>query len=112
MAQMIQTLYIDDLDGGEAEGTVSFGLDGADYEIDLSAAHAKALRKAAEKYIKAGRKAGSSTRRSGRTNARGRAGGPNPAEVREWAKSQGVKVSDRGRVPTDLIIKFKAATGA
>lgn len=109
MAQQIQTLYIDDLDGGKAEGTVRFGLDGADYEIDLSAAHAKALRKAAEKYIQAGRKVGGPTRRSARTNGRGRAGGPNPAEVREWAKSQGVKVSDRGRVPTDLIVKFRAA---
>lgn len=112
MAQRIQTLYIDDLDGGKAEGTVRFGLDGTDYEIDLSAPHAKALRKAAEKYIKAGRKAGRSPRRPARTNGRGRAGGPNPSEVREWAKSQGVKVSDRGRVSTDLIVKFKAATGA
>lgn len=112
MAQQIQTLYIDDLDGGRAEGTVRFGLDGISYEIDLSAAHAKALRKVAAKYIQAGRKAGSSTRRPVRTNGRGRAKGPNPSEVREWAKSQGVKVSDRGRVSTDLIIKFKAATGA
>ena len=56
MAQKIQTLYIDDLDGGKAEGTVRFGLDGVTYEIDLSAAHAKALRKAVEKYIQAGRK--------------------------------------------------------
>jgi hypothetical protein len=112
MAQRIQTLYIDDLDGGKAEGTVRFGLDGTDYEIDLSAAHAKALRKAAEKYVQAGRKVGSSTRRASRTNGRGRAAGPNPSEVREWAKSQGVKVSDRGRVSTDLIVKFKAATGA
>jgi hypothetical protein len=112
MAQRIQTLYIDDLDGGKAEGTVRFGLDGTDYEIDLSAAHAKALRKTAEKYVEAGRKVGSPTRRAGRTNGRGRAGGPSPSEVREWAKSQGVKVSDRGRVPADLIVKFKAATGA
>lgn len=112
MAQQIQTLHIDDLDGGKAEGTISFGLDGTDYEIDLSSAHAKALRKAMEKYIQAGRKAGNPTRRSARTNGRGRAGGPNPSEVREWAKSQGVKVSDRGRVSSDLIVKFKAATGA
>jgi hypothetical protein len=112
MAQKIQTLYIDDLDGGKAEGTVRFGLDGTHYEIDLNAAHAKALRKAVDKYVQAGRKVGSSTRRSARTNGRGRPGGPNPSEVREWAKSQGVKVSERGRVSTDLIVKFKAATGA
>ena len=113
MAQKIQTLYIDDLDGGKAEGTVRFGLDGTDYEIDLSAPHAKALRKAAEKYIKAGRKAGRSLPggQPGRTAVDGQVG-PNPSEVREWAKSQGVKVSDRGRVSTDLIVKFKAATEA
>ena len=44
MAQKIQTLFIDDLDGSEAEGTVRFGLDGAEYEIDLNAEHAQALR--------------------------------------------------------------------
>jgi len=44
MAQKIQTLFVDDLDGSEAEGTVRFGLDGAHYEIDLSAVHAEELR--------------------------------------------------------------------
>ena len=53
MAQKIQTLFIDDIDGSEAEGTVRFALDGADYEIDLNARHAAALRKALAKYIDA-----------------------------------------------------------
>ena len=44
MAQKIQTLFIDDLDGSDAEGTVRFGLDGAEYEIDLNAGHASELR--------------------------------------------------------------------
>ena len=56
MAQKIQTLFIDDIDGSEAEGTVRFGLDGADYEIDLNAKHADALRKALTKYIDAARR--------------------------------------------------------
>jgi hypothetical protein len=112
MAQRIQTLFVDDLDGSEAEGTVRFGVDGTDYEIDLNAAHATTLRKALEKYIEAGRKVGAA-RRSGRGGSRRTVnGGANPSEVREWAKSQGIKVSDRGRVPTDLIAKFKEATGA
>ena len=55
MAQKIQTLLIDDLDGKEAEGTVRFGLDGAEYEIDLSAKHAEAMRKALEPYVSAAR---------------------------------------------------------
>ena len=53
MAQKIQTLLIDDLDGGEAAGTVRFGLDGTEYEIDLSAAHSDELRKALEQYLSA-----------------------------------------------------------
>ena len=56
MAQKIQTLFIDDLDGGEAEGTVSFALDGAHYEIDLSEAHARELRATLGRYAGAGRK--------------------------------------------------------
>ena len=54
MAQKIQTLFIDDLDGSEAEGTVRFGLDGTEYEIDLNAGHAQALRDALARYLRAG----------------------------------------------------------
>ncbi|MBV9204775.1 MAG: Lsr2 family protein, partial [Actinobacteria bacterium] len=53
MAQKIQTLFIDDLDGSQAEGTVRFGLDGAEYEIDLNAEHARALRDALARYVTA-----------------------------------------------------------
>ena len=56
MAQKIQTFFIDDLDGSEAEGTVLFGLDGTHYEIDLSTGHAKELRSALARYIEAGRR--------------------------------------------------------
>ena len=112
MAQKIQTLFIDDIDGGEAEGTVRFGLDGAEYEIDLSAAHSKALRKVAEKYIAAGRKVSGPPRRRGSGGGRRNSGnGPSPSEVREWAKSQGIEVRDRGRVPSELVVKFQSATG-
>jgi hypothetical protein len=54
VAQKIQTLFIDDLDGSEAEGTVRFGLDGTEYEIDLNAEHAQALRDALARYVRAG----------------------------------------------------------
>ena len=112
MAQRIQTIFVDDLDGSEAAGTVRFGVDGADYEIDLSAAHARALAEALEKYIAAGRRVSSSpARRPGRSR-RAPAAGPDSAAVRAWAKSHGIKVSDRGRIPTDVIAKFNAAAGA
>jgi hypothetical protein len=111
MAQKVQTLLIDDLDGKEAEGTVRFGLDGAEYEIDLSAKNAEAMRKALEPYVSAARRAsGSAARRPGRSGRRAAAAGPGPTAVREWAKSQGIEVKDRGRVPAELVVKFKAAT--
>src|ERR1700747_3567491 len=92
VTQKIQTVFIDDLDGSEAEGTVRFGLDGAEYEIDLNAEHARALRDALARYVQAAR-----------------ADGVDSTEVREWAKAQGIDVKDRGRVPAELVVKFKAA---
>ena len=92
MAQKVQTLFIDDLDGSEAEGTVRFGLDGAE-------------------YVGAARRAGGGTRRPARGGRRARADGVDSTEVREWAKAQGIEVKDRGRVPAELVVKFKAATG-
>ena len=111
MAQKIQTLFIDDLDGSEAEGTVRFGLDGAQYEIDLSAEHAQALRNALATYVSAARRAGGGVRRPVRSGRGASASGLNTTEVREWAKAQGIEVKDRGRVPAELVVKFKAATG-
>ena len=111
MAQKIQTLFIDDLDGSEAEGTVRFGLDGTEYEIDLNAEHARALRDALARYVQASRRAGGGTRRRAGGRARASADGLNTTEVREWAKAQGIDVKDRGRVPAELVVKFKAAKG-
>ncbi|HEY1670680.1 MAG TPA: Lsr2 family protein, partial [Trebonia sp.] len=99
MAQKIQTLLIDDLDGGEAVGTVRFGLDGADYEIDLSAAHDDELRKALQQYLTHARRTGGTAKGSAR--ARRGSGTVDTARVREWAKEQGIEVKDRGRVPAD-----------
>ncbi len=111
MAQKIQTLFIDDLDGSEADGTIRFGLDGTDYEIDLNTQHAQALREALAPYVTAARRAGGGARRPARGVRKALAGEPNTTEVREWAKAQGIEVKDRGRVPAELVVKFKAATG-
>ena len=111
MAQKIQTLFIDDIDGGEAEGTVRFGLDGTDYEIDLSTKNAAALRKALAKYVDAARRAPGASRRPTRSARRASDGAADSTAVRVWAKSQGIDVKDRGRVPADLVRQFKAATG-
>ena len=112
MAQKIQTLFIDDIDGSEAEGTVRFALDGAEYEIDLNAKHAEALRKSLARYVDAARRSsGSPARRPARSGRRTAASGLNTTEVREWAKAQGIEVKDSGRVPEELVVRFRAATG-
>ena len=110
MAQKIQTLFIDDLDGSTAEGTVRFGLDGTEYEIDLNARHAKELQDALARYVDAARRASGSARKPARGSRRRTAGGLNTTGVREWARAQGIEVKDRGRVSADLMVKFKSAT--
>lgn len=110
MAQKIQTLFIDDLDGSPAEGTVRFALDGAHYEIDLNAVHAKGLRTALARYTEAGRKVTGSTRRPARNNGK-TTDGLSTTEIRDWAKANGVDIKERGRVPADVIAQFRAATG-
>jgi hypothetical protein len=108
VAQKIQTIFIDDLDGGD--GTVRFGLDGTEYEIDLNAGHAQALREALAPYVRAARRLGGAVRRPARGGRRA-GSGLSAVEVRDWAKAQCIEVKDRGRVPADLAARFKAATG-
>jgi hypothetical protein len=95
MAQKIQTLFIDDIDGGEADGTVRFSLDGTEYEIDLNARHTDELRTTL-KSATAGR--------SGR-----RASSVDTVVVRAWAREHGYDIKDRGRVPADLVAKYEEA---
>jgi hypothetical protein len=83
VAQKVQTLFIDDIDGSAA---------------------------ALAAYIKAGRRVSGGTRRPARSGRKGPASGLNTTEVREWARTQGIEVKDRGRVPAELVVKFKAAT--
>jgi Lsr2 len=111
MAQKIQTFFVDDLDGSEAEGTVSFGLDGTQYVIDLSTEHAKELRTVLARYIGAGRRVTGAARRAGQTGRKDPAKGVSNTEVRAWATAQGLEVKDRGRIPADLIAQYRAATG-
>jgi hypothetical protein len=110
VAQKVQTLLIDDIDGSAAEGTVLFGLDGTEYEIDLTAEHAQQLRDALAAYVRAARRVSGGPRQAARGGRRGSASTPNITEVREWAKAQGIEVKDRGQVPAELVVKFKAAT--
>jgi hypothetical protein len=94
MARKVMVQLVDDLDGGPADTTVSFALDGSQYEIDLSTANANRLREAMAQYVGAARKVG--------RGARGRTGGSDSAKVREWAKAEGLTVSERGRIPAEI----------
>ncbi|MFB6927343.1 Lsr2 family protein [Streptomyces noursei] len=110
MAQKVQVLLVDDLDGVEADETVTFALDGKSYEIDLSDANADKLRDSLADFVKAGRKTGG--RSAGRGKARAAsAGSPDTAKIRAWAKENGYNVNDRGRVPADIREAFEKANG-
>jgi len=69
------------------------------------------LRDALARYTGAARRVGGSARKPARGGRRGAAGGLDTTGVREWARAQGIEVKDRGRVPADLVARFKAATG-
>lgn len=107
MAQKVHIVLVDDLDGSEGTQTVSFGLDGTSYEIDLNDKNAAALRDALSGYIGHARKVGAAPRRARKAAAA--SGGPTPAEIREWARSQGMEVPDRGRVSADVRQAYDAA---
>lgn len=106
MAKRTNTVFIDDLDGSEAEATVRFGLDGTYYEIDLNAVHAQELRDTLARYTVAGRRANPARNARRTTVAR-----INISEVRNWARENGIEVGDRGRVAADVTAKYRAATG-
>ena len=108
MAQKVQVVLVDDLDGGSADETLTFSLDGVSYEIDLSHDNAAAMRDALAPYVGHGRRVGGPRRSGGRGAARPR-GGTDPAVVREWAKSQGIAVNERGRISAELMGKYQAA---
>ena len=103
MAQKVNIVLVDDIDGSEAAETVSFGLDGTTYEIDLNDANAAALRDALATYVGHGRKVGNAPRRGRRPSSAAAAGrGPSAKEIRDWARENGFDVPDRGRVSAEV----------
>lgn len=108
MAQKQIVLLTDDLDGKEADETVTFALDGITYEIDLSDKNAQSMRDAFGKYIDAGRKVSGSRSSSPRRAAAAKRD-YDPKAVRAWAASNKVTVPERGRIPAEVIDQYKAA---
>lgn len=115
MAQRTVILFEDDLDGGEAAGTVRFSLDGVEYEIDLSEKNAATLRGALERYVQAGRRIGG-RRAVGASAPRVHSGGAtktDPAQlaaIRDWARRRGLEVKNRGRIPAEIVAQYNADT--
>ncbi|MET8908036.1 Lsr2 family protein [Micromonospora sp. NPDC004551] len=113
MARKVITVLTDDLDGGKADRTVEFSLDGVAYTIDVSDENAGVLRKALDPYISAGRRigrgpveAGRAPRGASRPGTSGMDREQNRA-IREWAAKNGYEISERGRIPVSVVEAYK-----
>ncbi|MFL6145480.1 MAG: Lsr2 family protein [Labedaea sp.] len=107
MAQKTVVELVDDLDGGEADETVVFALDGVDFTIDLSAENANRLRDTLAEYV--GRARRTDSRKGGKATLHSVNTRLDTQAVREWARSRGEDVAERGRLSHDLVIRFQAA---
>ncbi len=110
MAQKVNVLLVDDIDGSDAEETIQFGLDGTRYEIDLNSEHAKDLRGQLECYVKAARKVTGSAGRSAPVRST-RANDARNKKLRNWARERDLDVNDRGRIPADIVAQYEAENG-
>ena len=112
MAQRVNVVLVDDIDGSDAVETVSFALDGVDYEIDLSEKHTDQLRKAFAPYVGHARRVGGRRkqgRRSSASPSASTADGASAADIRAWARDNGWDVPERGRVSAEVREAFAAA---
>ena len=108
MAKKTIVLLEDDIDGSEASETISFALDGSEYEIDLNEGHANELREVLARFTSAGRKvSGGRGRPAGRSKSW--QGGPDAKAVRMWAVDNGIQVNARGRIQAEVVEKYEAA---
>ncbi|SDP85511.1 Lsr2 protein [Actinopolyspora xinjiangensis] len=121
MAQKVTVQLVDDVDGSEADSTVEFALDGVSYTIDLSSENAAELRDALAPYVSSARRVGG-RKRSGKANKAAKtrqSNGGSQAQkaadrernqaIREWARQQGMQVSDRGRIPAEVVEAYDKA---
>ncbi len=116
MAKRVIQVLTDDLNGGDADETVKFALDGVQYEIDLSKENAAKLRDSFAEFVAAGRKLGRGGvvvgGRAATARGRGAAGDRDQNKaIREWAQSKGLDVSDRGRIKQEIVDRYHAEAG-
>lgn len=109
MAAITIVELVDDVDGKKANETLTFGLDGRLYEIDLSSRNAKSLRDALAPYVSAARRAGGRNRRS---SSGARRDASETQAIRDWARASGYEVSDRGRISAEVLEAYNNAPDA
>jgi hypothetical protein len=110
MAQKVVTELTDDIDGSEAVETVTFGYQGRQYEIDLNRKNFDRLAKALAPFIEHGRTVRADERQLRQRRRRGAAGTTQPADtkaIRQWAHERGLQVSERGRIPAEIVERYK-----
>ncbi len=120
MAEQVTVALVDDLDGSEADETVEFALDGVQYAIDLNSDHAETLREELASYTQHGKRLGG--RKKSQTSRNGKAAAKAPREaapsasnrernqaIRTWANAAGYEVSDRGRIPAEIVDAYDKA---
>lgn len=105
MAQKVTVSVQDDLDGSPAAETVRFGLAGSEYEIDLSAKNARKFRQQLNPYLQHARRS-----RKARSGVRDSASRKRTSGIRAWARDHGMEISERGRIPANVIEKYEAAS--
>lgn len=121
MAQKVTVNLVDDLDGGQADETVEFALDGVAYQIDLSSDNAAELREALNSFVAHARRAGGRRKPGPRKSGGGAGAGAAKSggtrgdraqnkAIREWARKRGLEVSDRGRIPADIVEQYHKAS--
>jgi hypothetical protein len=112
MATVTRTYMIDDLDGSEEDvSTVLFSLDKKDFEIDLSAANAERLREKLVRFVDAAKAVKPQRgRETARKAVKSEPAGREQAQaIRDWARNQGLTVSERGRISAAVQQAFDEA---
>lgn len=109
MAEQIIKRLIDDVDGGDADETVQFSLDGVPYEIDLSTTNAKKVRESLAPYVEHARKVGNGGPAGQRRRSRAASSRERSVDIRSWAKERGIEVNERGRIPVAIVEEYERA---
>lgn len=110
MAQRVQVNLVDDLNGEEAQETVRFGMDGTDYEIDLTTKNAQKLRSVLSEYVEKARKARGRKGQGGQqATSTSRSKREDTQQIRQWANDNGYNPSSRGRITQSIVDAYNEA---